>query len=89
MWMAPLTHLNIPCLSRKQIPVLLPTNAAEAEDGAFEEAGFVGSVSVRQFDKNQEVSVIQVKNIIMDDAIPVDTEVSEDSPVAEKSVYSV
>jgi hypothetical protein len=88
MWMAPLTHLNILCLSRKPIPVLLPTNA-EAEDGAFEEAGFVGSVSVTQFDKNQEVSVIQVKNIIMDDAIPVDAEVSEDSPVAEKSVYSV
>lgn len=87
--MAPLTHLNIPCLSRKQIPVLLPTNAAEAKDGTFEEAGFVGSASVTQFDKNQEVSVIPVKNIIVDDAIPVDTEVSEDSPVAEKSVYSV
>jgi hypothetical protein len=70
------------------VSVLLPTNA-EAEDGAFEEAGFVGSVSVTQFDKNQEVSVIQVKNIIVDDAIPVDTVLSEDSPVAEKSVYSV
>lgn len=67
---------------------VVPTDTpieADADNGAFEEAAFVGSVSVTQMDENQEPSVIQVKNVVVDDAIPV---ALEDSEIAEKSVYS-